>query len=166
MYFEGDGMLALFTLERNQRNEQIIQCIRKLEDGVVTKQRRGIILVEFKYGLNLSRLEVASLLRDLTESEWFSLQRRVKATLKGAKIRVANDLAFVIRPLLTEEIHVRFSPNELHEIKEAAKLTDKTLSDFIRGKTLEGASQEFEKVELKELKQVTASAQKSRTYVG
>lgn len=155
------GRMPSFKLQRNQRNEEIVQCIKRLEDGIVTKQRKNSILVDFKYGLNLSRLEMASVLRDLTESEWFSLQRGIKATLKGAKMRVANDFAMVVRPLLTEEVHVRFSPIELHEIEEAANLTGKTLSDFIRGKALEGAGEEIEKAAQK----ATAAAMKSGTYV-
>lgn len=121
---------------------QVASYLEQAED-VRTKIGRTIAISSGKnsYGLKLSKLEMGSVILDLTDNDWRLLGKEIKHTLHGGKVREFTNWVIDIEPLRTKRLFVRLTPFEEEEIKEAAKAEKKTVSDFIRGKLFKGVAE-------------------------
>ncbi len=143
--------MASFKLRINEKNLKIAQFMEVAGKAVKVLQENGDILVKFRYGLNISRLEVGSIIKGFTDGDWRAFVEEIKSTLKGAKIREASDMVVRLRSLRTEDIHIRLDPLERETIEEAARLEGKSLSDFIRAAALRRAGETFDEEKAKKM---------------
>jgi len=130
-----------FKLPKNEINIKLSELLRA-EGCRVTNEQHHII-IEFNFGLNIFRVEAGSALGGLTDHEWRTLIDNIKNTLKGAKVRRADDMVIRIAPVKSEVIRLRVNPQEKELIRKAAALKGKTLSDFIRSVVLKAVDEAF-----------------------
>jgi hypothetical protein len=140
-----------FILKLNKRNLEIAEAIKKVADGVKVEVLEDGIRASFDYGLDISRLELGSAGVNLTPSQWNALAREIKRTLVGAKVRDFNSALIGIHPLKTERIYIRLDPLEKALIADAAKIEQKTITDFIRAAALRMAEEVFDRETLKKM---------------
>ena len=137
--------MPMFKLRINENNRKIADFLEAAERGVEVLQDGKNILVKFKYGLHISRLEIGSIIREFTDNDWRSLIKEIKNTLTGAKLQMVSDVSIGMRPLRTEDVHIRLDPLERETIEEAAVMEGRSLSDFIRSAALKRASEVFDR---------------------
>jgi len=142
-----------FTLRLNKTNLRIAEAIKNAVDGVKVDVREDGILVSFDYGLNISRLELGSVGMDLTPGQWNALAREIKKTLVGAKVREFNSMLIGIHPLKTERIDIRLDPLEKALIVDAARIEQKSITDFIRTAALRLADEVFDRETAKKMQE-------------
>ena len=128
-----------FTLKVNKRNLAIAKSLEK-KNGVKVTVENGEIKVTFDAGLLISRIFDLEELR-LTDPQWSRLMKEIKKTLVGAKIRDFDGETIGIHPLMTEQIRIRIDPLSKATIKEAAKIAQMTITDFMRTAALMMADQ-------------------------
>jgi predicted DNA-binding protein len=155
-----------FKIKDNATNRKILSILKV--DEVSTDGKW--LVVKNKYSLEFDKLVLGSAIPTLSDKEWLSLYRDVSRTLEGGRIWPAKyrfdkreTWMFKIIPLKTKQLIVRMDPLEFEELKEAAKLAGKTISDFVRGAVDKAIDEEFDKmVNNEQAKQ----EQKRKPYVG
>jgi len=130
-----------FRLSLNPKHLAIAEYLQSAERGVKFEVKDREIAVEFEYGFAVFRIEVTSLVPDLTDADWGNLISEIKRTVSGAKVREFSNMSFGVRPTRVHDIHVRLDAAERHLIEEAAVLDGKSLSEFIRSTALKAASE-------------------------
>jgi len=156
-----------FTLRLNKANLKIAEAIKNAADDVKVDVQDGFIRVSFKYGLNISRLELGPVGNDLTPNQWNALAKEIRQTLVGAKVREFNSMLIGIHPLRTERIDIRLDPLEKALIKDAARIEQKSITDFIRAAALRVADEVFDRETARRMleKVQQEKVQREPTYV-
>ncbi|MEM3078660.1 MAG: DUF1778 domain-containing protein, partial [Nitrososphaerales archaeon] len=128
-----------FEISATPLHLKVASYLEQAYDAKIKIERKIIVAINKNlYGLKLSKLEMGSAIPDLTDNDWRFLGSEIRQTLRGGKIRELTNWIIDIEPLRTRRIYVRLTPFEEEEIKEAAKVEKKTISDFIRGKVFQG----------------------------
>jgi hypothetical protein len=94
--------------------------------------------------------------------------RQIKRTLVGAKVRDFNSALIGIHPLRTERVYIRLDPLEKALIADAAKIEQKTITDFIRAAALRMAEEVFDRETLKKMqkrKEASEGSESAPPYV-
>ena len=159
-----------FKLSLNKKNLEVAEALKKSKDYVNVTVEGDIIKVSFDWGLNISRLSLGTIGKDLTDTDWNRLLKEIKKTLKEAKIRDFNTELISIHPLKTEQLHIRISPQEKNLIKRAAEIEGISITDFVRIATLRMADETIEKKRIRRMKkeaeeEAREEERKARTYV-
>ncbi len=131
-----------FRLKNNEKNATIAEYLQATENVLVERNEKEIV-VKFDHGFTITRLELGSIIRDLTDSDWRELINEVKGTIKGGKVEVFSHMSFGVRPTRSELLIIRLDPSEKQILQEAATLEGKTLSEFVRNAALRVAGEVF-----------------------
>jgi uncharacterized protein (DUF1778 family) len=150
-----------FEIRATPLNLQIAGYLERAHDVKTKIGQRIVVSSEGNpYGLKLSKLEMGSAILDLTDNDWRLLGKEVRRTVRGGKVREFTNWIIDIEPLRTQRVYVRLTPFEEEEIREAAKVEKKTISDFIRGKVLQGVAETSNRETI--LRQVLARKREQR----
>lgn len=154
--------MTSFSLPKNELNMKVARAIKERNrEYVEVEVHEGRIEVRFPKGLVIHRSDIDVLSGvDLTDQEWTTLIKEMRKTLNGAKIFYDKKIV-EIAPTKSRAVCVRFDPIDLGLIKEAAKLENMTISEFIRTAVVEKADRTFNEKGKKEMR----AERESITYV-
>jgi len=136
--------MGTVSFPEKPRWHEIAALIADLNEAKVTDVH-GLVTIHFEHGLIIDRFALEAAFKDFTENDWKALQKHVRGTLRGGKITNASDTNIGIRSTLSKMVVVRLRSLELEMVKEAARKEGKRLSDFLRGKILQGVDEEYER---------------------
>lgn len=144
--------MPTFQLENNDINRAVGSFLEKTHDDLNVQVSKDRIVVKAKFAVELSKLELGSAIPTLTDMDWARLYRQISKTVKGGRVwppRRNFDRAetWVIRVKLlrTRRVEVLFDSLDYEMVKEAAKLANKTVTDFIRTAVMLAVDQEYDK---------------------
>lgn len=136
--------MGTVSFPKHPRWRQIAALIAELNETKLTGTH-SFPSVFFNHGLTIDRFALEAAIKDFTEDDWRMLRNSVRGSLHGGKITNVNDTTINIRSDRSKLVAVRLRPSELEMVKEAAKKEGKRLSDFLRGKILQGVDEEYER---------------------
>lgn len=144
--------MPVFELLKDDINLAVTAFLEKTHDGIKVKVMRDKIKVKSNFAVELDKLELGSAIPALTDGDWAKIYRQIGKTLWGGRLwppsrNFDRDETWVIRILLkkTKDIHMRFDPLDYESVKEAAKLSKASVSEFVRKAALAAVSMEFDK---------------------
>jgi hypothetical protein len=138
----------LFELENTDVNRLVANFLSKAQDGIRVVVREGKIRIESEFSVEIDKLTLGSVVRELSDKDWVRLYRQISKSVENGRVwpprrNFDKDETWVIRVhrLKTRDIHIRLDHLEYSTLKEAAETAKKTLSDFIRSGALKLADE-------------------------
>lgn len=170
-------MPIVFDLDDTDINRSIAEFIRNTEEKIKVQTSKGRLRIQSEFAVEVNRLELGSVIRELSDADWVRLYRQIGKTLKGGRLwpprrNFDRHETWVIRihRLRTKGVYIRLDPLEYSTLKEAATTAKKNLSDFIRSGALKLADEVTDREILRrqqerERQSKMASEEAKKTYV-
>jgi uncharacterized protein (DUF1778 family) len=147
-----------------------------MEDLSISK-KNGQLVVEANFAVKFDKLTLGSVVTSLSNEDWGRLYKQIKKSLEGGRMWPPHyrfdkqeTWAIKILPLKTKRFLIRFDPLEFDMVRDAAKLAQKNIAEFIRAAVSEAVSTEFDKETLRkqeerEQEKLKQSEKKPQRYV-